>query len=179
VADLKRTRRTLAVVFITLGVVDVAALAMLFSPLVGSMDSRMVQLDQLRVQAVQKMRQVEPLNGLDKKIVAAGGQIDGFYKERLPGQDSVISETLGRLASASGVQLAQVKYTFAEHDQVGLRPVSIDANLQGDYLQLVRFINSLERDQVFFVVDSVDLGGEQGDTVRLHMKVRTFLKTEA
>jgi len=178
-ADLKRTRRTLAIVFITLAVVDAAAVAVLFSPLVGSVESRMTQLDQLRAQALQKMRQVEPLNGLDKKTITAGHQIDEFYKERLPGRDSAISETLGKLASDSGVQLAQVKYTFAEHDELGLRPVSIDANLQGDYLQLVRFINSLERDQIFFVVDSVDLGGDQGDTVRLHLKVRTFLKTNA
>ena len=40
---------------------------------------------------------------------------------------------------------------------LGVRRVEIDADLAGDYLQLVRFINALERDQVFFLVDSVCL----------------------
>ena len=32
------------------------------------------------------------------------------------------------------------------------------SDFRGDYLQLVRFINSLERDPLFFIIDSVDLG---------------------
>jgi hypothetical protein len=62
---------------------------------------------------------------------------------------------------------------------VGLVPVEVEANLGGGYLQLVRFVNSLERDDLFFIVESVDLGGEQGDTVKLHMKLRTYLRTGA
>ena len=51
--------------------------------------------------------------------------------------------------------------------------------MNGDYLQLVRFINSLERDQMFFLVDSVQLGGEQAGMVKLQMKLETYLKTGA
>ncbi len=40
--------------------------------------------------------------------------------------------------------------------------MEIQADFSGDYLQLVRFINSLERDPLFFIIDSVELGGEQG-----------------
>ena len=36
-------------------------------------------------------REVEPLRGMDKKIEAARQQIEGFYKDRMPGQDSAIS----------------------------------------------------------------------------------------
>jgi hypothetical protein len=60
---------------------------------------------------------------------------------------------------------------------VGLRPVLIEASLSGNYLQLVRFINSLERDQLFFIVDSVELGSEHGGVVQLQMKLETYLKT--
>ena len=55
---------------------------------------------------------------------------------------------------------------------------AIDASLTGDYLQLVKFINSLERDQLFFIVNSVQLGGEQAGTVRLQLQLQTYLKTE-
>ena len=60
-----------------------------------------------------------------------------------------------------------------------MRRVEIEADLAGDYLQLVRFINALERDHLFFLVDSVVLGGEQGGVVKLQLKLETYLKTGA
>lgn len=178
-AEFKNTQRKLKIALIALAAVDVIAIGLLFSPLVGSVEARLQTLDQLRREAVQKKRMVEPLNGLDKKIVIASQQIDRFYDHRLPARDSAISENLGKLANDSGVQLAQVKYAFGDSQAVGLQPVEVEANLGGDYLQLVRFVNSLERDDLFFIVDSVDLGGEQGDTVKLHMKLHTYLKIGA
>ena len=59
---------------------------------------------------------------------------------------------------------------------MGLRPVEIDADFSGGYLQLVRFINGLERDPLFFIVDSVQLGGEQGGVVKLQLKLETYQK---
>jgi type IV pilus assembly protein PilO len=179
VADLKKTQHTLKAVLIALGVVDVVAIGLLFSPLVGSVEARLQSLDQLRIEAQQKKRVVEPLNGLDKKIVIASQQIDHFYEHRLPARDSTISENLEALAKDSGVELAQIKSTFGDPTAVALQPVEIEANLSGGYLQLVRFVNSLERDDLFFVVDRVELGGEQGDTVKLHMKLHTYLRTGA
>ena len=45
--------------------------------------------------------------------------------------------------------------------------------------QLVRFINSVERNPVFFLIESVQLGGEEGGKVKLQMHLETYLKTEA
>jgi type IV pilus assembly protein PilO len=86
---------------------------------------------------------------------------------------------LGRLAVQGGVKIGQIKYKVKEAEPVGLRPVQIEADFSGDYLQLVRFINSLEREQLFFIIDSVELGGEQGGVVKLQMKLETYLKTGA
>jgi len=178
-ADFKKTQHTLKVALISLAAVNVILIAILFSPLVGSVESRLQTLDQLRVQAQQKKRAVEPLNGLDKKIVIASQQIGRFYDNRIPARDSAISENLQKLASDTGVQMAQIKYSFGDPQAVGLTPVEVETNLGGGYLQLVRFVNSLERDNLFFIVDTVDLGGEQGDTVKLHLKMRTYLRTGA
>ena len=53
----------------------------------------------------------------------------------------------------------------------------VEAELSGDYLQLVRFVNSVERDKMFFILNSVALGGEQNAPVKLEMKLETYLKT--
>jgi type IV pilus assembly protein PilO len=175
--DLRDTRRKVKIALTALAVVDVIAMAVFFSPMVGSEGSRREQLDQAWKQLQQKTREVEPLRGLDKKIPLARKQIDQFYAQRLPAQDSAISADLGKAAAQSGVRIGSVKYTMKDPQPVGVRRLEIDADLAGDYLQLVRFINALERDQLFFLVDSVGLGGEQGGVVKLQLKLETYLKT--
>ena len=127
-------------------VVDIVAVVLLFSPLVGSERSRREQLDQLWQELQRKTHEAEPLKNVDKKIAVASQQVDEFYKNRLPAQDSAIYDELGKVAKQSGVKIGQIRSKGKDTDAVGLRPVEIQADFSGDYLQLVRFINSLERD---------------------------------
>ena len=55
----------------------------------------------------------------------------------------------------------------------------IEADLAGDYLQLVRFINTLERSKMFFDVDSVDLAGENTGQVKLEIVIHSYLRSGA
>jgi type IV pilus assembly protein PilO len=175
--DLKDTRRKVQIALAALAAVDVIAIAVFFSPLVGSEASRRDQLDQAWKELQQKTREVEPLHGLDKKIPVARKEITDFYAQRLPSQDSAISADLGKVATQSGIRIENIKYSEKDPDTVGVRRVEIEADLAGDYLQLVRFVNALERDQLFFLVDSVVLGGEQNGVVKLQLKLETYLRT--
>jgi type IV pilus assembly protein PilO len=184
--ELGETRRKVQIAAIVLGVLDLIAAGILISPLVGSAQSRDQKLSQLGTEIRMKTRQVEPLRGLDKKIPVARQQIDGFYNDRLTSEDSEISAEMQKLATQSGVKINGVKYARDQGIQagdleqkaeaVGLHRVLVEADLSGDYLQLMRFINSLERNKLFFIVDSVELGGEQGGAVKLGMKLETYRK---
>jgi type IV pilus assembly protein PilO len=176
-ADLRQTRRKLKIAIITMAAIDVLAVIILLSPLVGSGESRKQEMQQLQSELRQKTRQVEPLRGLDKKVVLASQEIDTFYRERLPDRESTISEELGKLASQSGVKIGQAKYDTKEAEEIGLTPFFIEATCQGDYLQLMRFINGLERDKTFFIVNSVVLGDAQGGSVKLQLKLETYLRS--
>jgi type IV pilus assembly protein PilO len=176
-ADLRETRRKLKIAIITMAAIDVLAVIILLSPLVGSGESRKQEMQQLQSELRQKTRQVEPLRGLDKKVVLASQEIDTFYRERLPDRESTISEELGKLASQSGVKIGQAKYDTKEAEEIGLTPFFIEATCQGDYLQLMRFINGLERDKTFFIVNSVVLGDAQGGSVKLQLKLETYLRS--
>ncbi|MGO9648815.1 MAG: GspMb/PilO family protein [Terriglobales bacterium] len=177
--DLRQTRRKTKIALAAMAAVDVIAMAVYFSPLVGSQSARQEQLHDLWRELQQKTREVEPLRGLDKRVPLARKQIDQFYKDRLPAEGSSISENIGKLAGQAGVKISSVRYDMKDPETMGVRRVLIEADMNGDYLQLVRFINSLERDQMFFLVDSVQLGGEQGGMVKLQMKLETYLKTGA
>jgi len=179
VPDLAKTRHQLKVTAISLLAVDVVAAVLFFSPLVGSSASRKEDLQRLTIEQRQKTREVEPLRGLDKKVVLAKNEIDQFYRERIPTRESVISDEMGRLAADNGVKLGQVKYETKEEEAVGLTPVYMEANCQGDYLHVVRFINAMERNKTFFLVNTVVLGDAQGGTVKLQMKVESYLRNGA
>lgn len=175
--DLRQMTKKVKIALAALLLADVAAVGVYFSPLVGSAQSRREELTRLWATLQEKTREVEPLRGLDKKIPVARKQIEDFYKDRLPSQESVISEQIGKLAQASGVRIGNVKYAAKETTPAGVQRVEISGDFSGDYLQLVRFINSLERDQLFFLINSVGLGGEQGGQVKLELKMETYLKT--
>lgn len=175
--DLGNSRRKLKIAIGAMLAADLVALAVLFSPLVGSADSRTQQLSQLRLELRKKTREVEPLRGMDKKIVLAKEQISGFYKDRFAAKDSDLVNELGKLAAANGVRIQQAKYAKEEAESSGVIPVAIEGSFSGDYLQLVRFINTLERSKLFFMVDSVELAGEGAGPVKLEIKLHSYLRS--
>jgi type IV pilus assembly protein PilO len=177
--DLRQTRKNIKIALAVLVGVDVVATAVLFSPLVGSADSRRQELNQLRNELQTKTRQVEPLKDLPKKVISANRQIADFYKKRFPAQESQIPTQLGKLASANGVTIERAKYKVDEDGIGGLRPVELDANLSGSYVSLAKFINALERDDTFFIISSITLAGEQKGPIKLQMKLETYLKAGA
>ncbi|MGA2694422.1 MAG: hypothetical protein ABSE92_00070 [Terriglobales bacterium] len=191
--DLRETRRQLKIGMAALLAVDVVALGLLISPIIGSEASRRDQLSTLWKELQIKTREVEPLKGLDKKIPVARGEIDGFYKARFSSEQSDISADLGKLAQQSGVKISEIKYKEKAEDdlgavresqgidpaQVGLRKIQIDAGFEGNYVQLIRFVNALERNHLFFLVDGVELGGRENGIVQLKMSLETYLKTGA
>jgi type IV pilus assembly protein PilO len=173
--DLRQMRNRMKITIAALVLVDVAAAAMLLTPLAGSAEQRQQELQQSWLQL--KSRESAPWRGLDKKIPMAQRQIEDFYHDRFPAEDSSISADLGKLASQTGVRMSAEKYTHKDSDVEGLQRVEIEADLSGDYLQLVRFINALERNRLFFMVQSLELGSEQQGTVKLQIKVETYLRT--
>ncbi len=172
--DLKRTRDKLKIAIGAFVLVDAVAIAMLLTPLAGMRQARQQEMRQLWQEL--KSRQYAPWRGLDKKIPRAKQDIDDFYQQRFPSEESSISADLGRVASETGVRVAGVKYAVKDAPIDGLQRVEIEANFSGDYLQLVRFINALERNKLFFLVNGVQLGSEQNGVVALQIKVETYLR---
>ena len=171
------TRKRVGIGFAAMGVICIIAGAVLFSPLV---QEKTDDITQLRSQQNVKQLQVNKVGDIDQKIASASQQISAFYQNRIPVRDSAISDNLSKMAAESGVKLEQVRYSTKELVPAGLRPVEIEANLSGQYPQLARFLNSVERNQpVFFIVDSIELGGEQNTGVRLQVKLRTFVRAGA
>lgn len=174
--DLRQTRKNLTIAMGVMAVVDVLAIVAYFSPLIGSADSHRQQMNQLQTELISKTRQVEPLRNLPQKVILAQHQISDFYKLRFPAANSQIATEFGKLASAEGITIDSAKYKELPPGPGKLDPVEMEANLTGNYVSLAKFINSLERDGMFFIINSVELGGEQQGPVKLTVKLETYLK---
>lgn len=119
--------------------------------------------------------QTAPLRGLDKRVEKSREAVNAFYAKRIPPNYSTISSRIGELEVASGVRLTRVEYTQGEPGNY-LTKISMDASISGEYPAIMRFINGLERDPIFFLIEGMTLTGQQGGTVSLRMQVSTWLR---
>jgi type IV pilus assembly protein PilO len=122
----------------------------------------------------------QPLEGLDEKLAQATKDADKFYKERLPFANSEVAGELGALAKKQGVNLTRVQYAYSpvmDGTAGALTEARMDASLSGDYRPLVVFINSLERDKMFFLISGLTLTGQQSGTVGLRLRLTTYLRS--
>ncbi len=121
--------------------------------------------------------QTAPLRGLDKRVAASREEIQAFYEKRIPANYSSFAGRIGDLEVKSGVRLSRVQYTQGPPGS-DLTEVSLDSGISGAYPDIMRFVNSLERDQMFFVVRGMQLTGQQGGLVNLRLRVSTWMRAE-
>ncbi|HXE91179.1 MAG TPA: GspMb/PilO family protein [Terriglobales bacterium] len=179
ISNLRELRKRLLWLLGFLLVVDVATGAFLLSPLARSREELMMEKQSLEARRGLREREVAPLRQIDRKLKQAATDLDKFYAERVPTEASALADRLGKLAAKNDVQISQVKYTTGESELNGLRQVTIKADLSADYLDLTKFLNALERDPMFFVIQRITLNeGEEGQ-VRLNLELETYLKQES
>jgi type IV pilus assembly protein PilO len=124
--------------------------------------------------------QMQHLNGLPKKVDMADVDAQKFYDQRIAPNYSTILAQMGAVATKNTVRLARAAY--AEKPAAGgLTELDIDAGLVGQYSNLMRFINGIERDQdhVFFIIDDVTLNGQTGGLVNLRLRMTTYIHAGA
>jgi hypothetical protein len=143
---------------------------------------RAKQGDAARIEASQEQYRAiklktAPLRGLDKKIDQAKLDQQAFYEKRFPATTSEVLTELGALAVKNNVLLARDQNAYRKPQQ-GLVQLDMEATLSGDYAPVVRFINGLERDKLFFLIEGVALNGQQGGVVSLRMHLTTFLRAD-
>jgi hypothetical protein len=116
-----------------------------------------------------------PLRGLDKRVEASREQKTAFMEKRISPDYSSISDRVLALGVASGVRLTRLEYSQGAPG-TDLTEIQMDAGITGQYPQIMKFINSLERDQIFFLIRAMSLTGQQGGMVSLRLQLSTWLR---
>jgi Tfp pilus assembly protein PilO len=135
---------------------------------------RSVAIKRARLEAI--VNESSPFRGLGADILQTRNSIAQFYSERLPAGYSQIVGSLGDIAIRSGVSLSQVSYTQGTPGS-DMAEVSIEVSVSGNYSQLLRFVNGIERDRNFFIVRALSFTGQQSGDVNLHVRISTWLRS--
>ncbi len=135
-------------------------------------------LDQQRVQLIAAQISAKPLRGLDTKLVVSTHDANAFYETRLPYANSQVLAEIGGLTHKAGVRWTHAQYAYNPQlsGNDGLTQMSIDASVSGDYRPIVEFINAVERDKLFFVINGINLTGQQTGQVNLRIRLTTYLR---
>jgi len=139
----------------------------------NSRSSNLLANKQLQVRTLEL--QTAPLRGIDGRVEQTREQIQHFEQKRIPPNYSSIDDRIDALEVASGVRLSRVQYTQRKPG-AGLTEISVDMNISGDYPSIMRFVNSIERDPIFFVIRTMSFTGQQGGLVSLRMQISTWLR---
>ena len=130
---------------------------------------------QARARVVAADLSARPLRGLDEKIAKSDVEAAKFYKDRLPYAYSDFLTELGVLQKRENVVLSRTQYVPVPPVH-SLTEVRMETTLTGEYQPLVRFINGLERDHLFFLVRGIGLTGQQSGVVNLRLRIVTYLR---
>jgi Tfp pilus assembly protein PilO len=92
------------------------------------------------------------------------------------GYSSVTAE-LGEMAAKSGLQLEGKTFHEAEVKGRGLTEVFIEVTVDGNYSNVVRFLNGMQRSENVYAIDSLALNSDQSPGSRGLVKVTVHMKT--
>jgi Tfp pilus assembly protein PilO len=162
--------------------IDAVALGVLLSPIggatrMGHQAAARQEMSALWKDLQSRTQEIMPGRNIEQKIAETKQQISSFSSVRLPSRYSSIAERLGKVAGASGVRITATRYLTDATEDPGLQRVQIETTVTGSYTDTIRFINGLERDQMFFLIDQVSLGEAQGGMVHLNIRLETYLKS--
>ena len=120
------------------------------------------------------------LQHLPQALQHSNREADRFFAARVAPSDSAVLADLGELTTRNHVRLSRATYG-PRAALPGILELRIEANVSGQYTDIMHFINDMERDKdhAFFIIRSVVLTGQQGGLVDLRLRVDTYMRGEA
>lgn len=110
-------------------------------------------------------------------------QLDQFARERFLAARtgfSGVAADLEEAARQAGVFLGRVSYQTAEEKgQPDVLRVEIGTSVEGNYADLLNYLEVLERSPRLYLIDELNLVGAQSGQVRLEMRLATYLRRRA
>ncbi len=152
-------------------------------PIGGSPEELRNQVADLRVQLRQRQSTIARTRLFAKKIEAGRSQgdefMDDYFLPRRIAYSSVLAE-LNQAATTS--HLKPKEAAFATEPIEGsdtLTMMQISANFEGNYADLIRFINLIDKSESLMIIEGLNATPQQGSgTLNVTLKLDTFVRED-
>ena len=164
-----------------LAVANVAAFFLLVKPVGGSAADLDARLADLQMQVKRQQLSLRTAREMTKKLDGARAEHEQFmathFMDRRTMSSTILSEIKNSAATAG---LVAKEHSFAFEaiegaDNLGL--MTITANYEGDYAQLVKFVNLIDRSKLFLIIDNMQAAPQQqGGKLTARFKINAFVR---
>ena len=113
-------------------------------------------------------------------LPAVEKESDGFFHDEfrpLGSGYSALVDDLGTLARNAGIRTEGFSFRQQAPDKRGVTQIEISTTVDGDYASVVKFIDSLERSESFYILDSLSLASGSAGGLKLNLQLRTFFRS--
>ncbi|MBI4461076.1 MAG: type 4a pilus biogenesis protein PilO [Acidobacteria bacterium] len=173
-----RARMRIRIALLLLLAFNAILLAVVLRPPGTALVVRQERFERVRNQHESALKTVRQMRTLKAKLDAALQNGQEFVGENfLPRESafSVLLADLERLASENRLRPSDIKYRLQpEEGQPNWTAVAVNLTVEGEYPDLVRFINRLEQSRLFWIIDSLSVTGAAGRALRLDLAMRTY-----
>jgi type IV pilus assembly protein PilO len=167
-----------------LAVANVAAFFTLVRPPGGNLADLGVQLDGLRKGVVRQRDELKRAQDLVLRMRMARAEQDKFISDYFMDRQTASSTILTEIGkSAKEAQLSPREHSFTIEPVEGSDNISmmtISANYEGSYADLVRFVNLMDRSRRFLIIDSISAAPmQEKGRLAARFKMNTFVREMA
>ncbi len=134
----------------------------------------------LAQQVQQRQETVEKLRAASERVAGARDNGDALLEQLTFDRRNTFSELLtelGRAAKEAGVEVRETNYnsdTIDGNEKYGM--VSISANFRGQYENLVKFLNLLDRSNEFLIIERLGAAPREEGGLQITMRVDAFVR---
>jgi len=118
------------------------------------------------------------------KIPAIQKDFDQFEHSLFPASSgySAVRSELGEIARKSGIQLVDLSFRQAEISNRGMTQVIVDSTVDGDYKNVIHFLNGVQRSPNLYEVDALALATENANqgasgAIKVTLHLKTYFRT--
>jgi Tfp pilus assembly protein PilO len=183
-ATLKDPRVSMRVGLGMLLALNIVAALILFKPWGGSADDLERRLAAMRASLPQRQAHLAATKLLVQKVEKAHTESTQFMAKYMLNERNAYSTILGELTQAAdkvSLKSRESQYTVEPiegSDTLGM--MTISANYEGEYPNLTKFINELDRSPRFVIIESLQASPQPvGKVVNVRFKLTAFVKDDA
>ena len=183
--DLTRdVTRKIRIILGTLLALNLIALGLVMFPLGGSADELEHELAMLQTQVAQKRALVESTRLNVTAIEKARGEgdqfLDNYFLTRRSADSALLSELTAAADKAKIKERDRAQTTEFIEGSDALSMMTITANYEGTYRNLLNFIGELDRSAQLLIIESMTAAPQQGSsTLTVSMKIDAFIRDES